>query len=70
MFVEACKKVTAKDIEIEYREEPRPGDYAEVYANVDKIRKELGWQAKYTNLEESLSHAWKFRSNIIDNRWD
>ena len=69
-FVEACKKVTAKDIEIEYREEPRPGDYAEVYANVDKIRKELGWQAKYTNLEESLSHAWKFRSNIIDNRWD
>lgn len=69
-FVEACKKVTAKDIEIEYREEPRPGDYAEVYANVDKIRNELGWEAKYTNLEESLSHAWKFRSNIVDNRWD
>ena len=37
-FVETCKKVTGVDIEIHYRAEPRPGDYAEVYANVDKIQ--------------------------------
>lgn len=68
-FVEACKTVTGKDIRIIYQEEPRPGDYAEVYANVDKIRRDVGWEAKYTNLEESLSHAWKFRKSIAD-RWN
>lgn len=68
-FVEACKAVTGEEIHIIYQEEPRPGDYAEVYANVDKIRREVGWEAKYTNLEESLSHAWKFRKSIAD-RWD
>ena len=68
-FVEACKTVTGKHIRIIYQEEPRLGDYAEVYANVDKIRRDVGWEAKYTNLEESLSHAWKFRISIPD-RWE
>jgi UDP-arabinose 4-epimerase len=65
-FVETCKKVTGVDIEIHYRAEPRPGDYAEVYANVDKIKHELGWEAKYTDLHESLTHAWKFRKTKGD----
>ena len=69
-FVETCKKVTGVDIKVHYQNEPRPGDYAEVYANVDKIEHELGWKAKYTDLYESLSHAWAFRKNIVDNRWD
>ena len=68
-FVEACKTVTGRDIRITYQEEPRQGDYAEVYANIDKIRRDVGWEAKYTNLEESLSHAWKFRKLIAD-RWE
>lgn len=37
-FMETCKKVTRADMKIHYRAEPRPGDYAEVYANVDKIK--------------------------------
>ena len=69
-FVEACKTVTGKPIKVHYREEPRPGDYAEVYANVDKIKIELGWSAKYTDLKESLSHAWNFRQNFVDDKWD
>jgi UDP-arabinose 4-epimerase len=69
-FVETCKVVTGQDIQITYRPEARPGDYAEVYANVDKIKKELGWEAKYTDLEESLTHSWKFRSQILDNVWN
>lgn len=68
-FVEACKRVTKKDINITYRAEPRPGDYAEVYANVDKIQHELGWKAKYTDLETSLGHAWGFRQQRGE-RWD
>lgn len=69
-FVEACKRVTASNIQVEVRHEPRPGDYAEVYASVDKIRKELGWEAKYTDLDQSLSHSWAFRRKIANNSWD
>jgi UDP-arabinose 4-epimerase len=68
-FVEACTRVTEKPIKVSYRAEPRPGDYAEVYANVDKIQHELGWKAKYTNLEASLEHAWSFRKQRHE-RWD
>ena len=68
-FVEACKRVTEKEINVSYRAEPRPGDYAEVYANVDKIQHELGWKAKYTDLEKSLGHAWGFRKQR-DERWE
>lgn len=60
-FVEGCKKVTGRPIRVSEEETPRPGDYAEVYADVSKIRDELGWVAKYTNLEESLGHAWAWR---------
>ena len=60
-FVEACKKVTKMPIKIVEQKEARPGDYAEVYANVDKIEKELGWKARYLDIEESLGHAWRWR---------
>ena len=69
-FIETCERVTGADIKVYYESEPRPGDYAEVYANVDKVELELGWKANYTDLYESLSHAWAFRKNIVDNRWD
>jgi UDP-arabinose 4-epimerase len=48
-------------IKVVEQKEARPGDYAEVYANVDKIEEELGWKARYVDLEESLGHAWKWR---------
>jgi len=60
-FVNACKKVTKVPIKVVEQKEARPGDYAEVYANVDKIEEELGWKARYVDLEESLGHAWKWR---------
>lgn len=56
-FVEACKKATGVPIKTEYLSR-RPGDYAEVYSDPSKIRRELDWVAKYTNLEESLKTAW------------
>ena len=48
------KKVTKVPIKVVEQKEARPGDYAEVYANVDKIEEELGWKARYVDLEESL----------------
>ena len=35
----------------------RPGDPAETVASVDKIKRELGWTAKY-DLEEMVASAW------------
>ena len=61
-FVDACKRVTGVDVTVREQRESRPGDYAEVYADVSKIREELGWEARYVDLEESLGHAWAWRS--------
>ena len=60
-FVSACKKVTGKTISVYEQSEARPGDYAEVYADVSKIQKDLNWTARYTDLEESMGHAWAWR---------
>ncbi|KAL3849054.1 hypothetical protein ACJIZ3_010936 [Penstemon smallii] len=59
-FVEACKKATGVNIKVDYLSR-RPGDYAEVYSDPSKINNELMWKAKYTNLEESLSIAWRWQ---------
>lgn len=61
-FVEACKKATGVDIKVDYLPR-RPGDYAEVYSNPSKIRQELNWTAKYTDLEESLQIAWRWQKS-------
>ncbi|GBG86849.1 hypothetical protein CBR_g42132 [Chara braunii] len=61
-FVEACKKVTGKDIKVVEQKEKRPGDYAVVYSDPSKIKRELNWTAKYVDLEESLKMAWAWRS--------
>ncbi len=37
----------------------RPGDVVEVYANNDKARKILGWEAKYS-LDEMMDTAWRW----------
>ena len=65
-IVEACKKVTGRPIEVEEQAEARPGDYAAVWADNAKIRRELGWEPKYTNVEQGLAHAWAWRSKNPD----
>jgi UDP-arabinose 4-epimerase len=60
-FVNACKRVTGVDVNVREQRESRPGDYAEVFADVSKIRDELGWEARFTDLETSLGHAWAWR---------
>ena len=59
-FVEACKKATGVDIKVDYLER-RAGDYAEVYSDPRKIKEELNWTAKHTNLQESLKMAWRWQ---------
>ncbi|KAJ4798689.1 NAD(P)-binding Rossmann-fold superfamily protein [Rhynchospora pubera] len=59
-FVEACKKATGVEIKVEYLPR-RPGDYAEVYSDPSKINRELNWTAEHTDLQESLSIAWRWQ---------
>ena len=54
--------MTGQKIKVREQKESRPGDYAEVYADVSKIKNELGWEAKFVDLEESMGHAWAWRS--------
>lgn len=60
-FVDACLRVTGAKIKVVVQEEPRPGDYAEVFADTGKIQRELNWTARYTNVEEGLRQAWTWR---------
>ncbi|GAB4829458.1 UDP-arabinose 4-epimerase 1, variant 2 [Ancistrocladus abbreviatus] len=64
-FVKACKKATGVNINVEYLPR-RPGDYAEVYSDPTKIRLELNWTARYTNLQESLEIAWRWQKTHRD----
>jgi len=41
----------------------RSGDPAVLIANSDKIRKELGWQPRFEDLETILRTAWVWRQN-------
>lgn len=61
-FVKACKKATGVAIKVEYLER-RPGDYAEVYSDPSKIRQELNWTARHTDLQESLATAWRWQKS-------
>lgn len=51
---------TGVDVKVDYLSR-RPGDYAEVYSDPSKIKNELNWTAKYTNIEQSLRVAWRWQ---------
>ncbi|XP_059667508.1 UDP-arabinose 4-epimerase 1 [Cornus florida] len=61
-FVEACKKATGVNIKVDYLPR-RPGDYAEVFSDPTKIRRELNWTAQHTNLQDSLQTAWRWQKS-------
>jgi len=52
--IESCGRVTAREIPVEYGPR-RPGDPAVLFADASKIRHELGWTARHTELDEIVS---------------
>jgi UDP-glucose 4-epimerase len=60
--IETTAKVTGKQIPT-IEDGRRSGDPAVLIANSDKIRKELGWQPHFENLETVLETAWKWHQN-------
>ena len=62
-IIESVRRVTGHAIPV--KEGPRrAGDPPELWASPEKIKKELGWSAKFTSVDETVKTAWEwFRSN-------
>lgn len=57
--IDAAKRVTGVDFPVVMGER-RPGDPPMLFANADKIQRELGWSAKFTSIEETIETAWRW----------
>lgn len=64
-IIDAAKAVTGVDINVNIGER-RAGDPPMLYANADKIRSELGWEPKHTDLNEIVQTAWNWFKNNPD----
>ena len=61
--IDACRKVTARKIDIV--EKPRrPGDPPRLIASSEKIKRELGWQPQFQNLDAIIESAWKWHQRF------
>jgi UDP-glucose-4-epimerase GalE len=63
--IEAARKVTGHHIPAEIGPR-RPGDPPQLYANADKIKRELGWSAKVRDLHTMIDTAWGWFRNHPD----
>lgn len=61
-IVEMVKKVTGKDFPVEIGPR-RPGDADALYADNSKIKKVLGWEPKYSDLETIIKTAWNWHKS-------
>ncbi len=60
--IDAAGRVTGTPIPVEYGPR-RPGDPAVLFADAAKIRRELGWQARYTDIDAIVDTAWRWFRN-------
>lgn len=58
-IVEMVKKVSGVDIEVSITDK-RPGDPDQLIANPSKIKQELGFEPKYSDLETIVKTAWEW----------
>ncbi len=64
-IINTFQKATGESVN--YKIGPRrKGDIEQIYANVEKARKVLGWEASHT-LDEALAHAWNWQQSILSN---
>ena len=60
-IIEAARRVTGHPIPVT-EEGRRPGDPATLIASSQKAMDVLGWQPKYTHVEDIIATAWKWHS--------
>ena len=55
--IDCCRRVTGRDIAV--REKPRrPGDPPRLIAASERIRRELGWEPRFQDIEAIVASAW------------
>jgi UDP-glucose 4-epimerase len=59
--IEMVKQVSGKDFPIKIGKR-RPGDANELVADSQKLKKELRWQPKYSDLKTIVETAWRWHS--------
>ena len=57
--IDSARRVTGREIAVEACER-RPGDPAVLVASSDKIKRELGWQPKFPELDQIMASAWQW----------
>ncbi len=60
-IIDSVERVTGRKVPV--KEAPRrAGDPPELYADPAKIKNELGWSARFTNLDDIVKTAWTWFS--------
>ncbi|MFQ5789819.1 MAG: UDP-glucose 4-epimerase GalE [Acidobacteriota bacterium] len=59
--VESVKRVSGREVTT-LKAPRRPGDPPELVAANEKIRRELGWSATFTSLDDIVESAWRFQT--------
>jgi UDP-glucose 4-epimerase len=68
-IIEAAKRITGKPIVVKHCDR-RPGDPPVLIGSAEKAREILGWQPKFSNLEQIITHAWQWHQKRHDTRND
>ncbi len=63
--IDAARRVTKHPIPAVVKER-RAGDPAQLVATAEKARKELGWNPKYTDMEDIIATAWEWHQQHPD----
>lgn len=61
-IIDIFQDVNDKPINVEYGDR-RAGDVPSIFANSDKAKTELGWEAKF-GIEDCLKHAWEWQKTL------
>jgi len=67
-MIDAAERATGMKVPVKYGER-RPGDPSFLVANAEKALNELGWKARYTNIEEIIATAWKWENGERKGRY-
>jgi UDP-glucose 4-epimerase len=63
-IIEVAEKVTNQKMDIEIQSR-RKGDPAELIADNQKIKSELNWKAKHSDLDKIISSAWQWEQKLL-----
>jgi UDP-glucose 4-epimerase len=65
--IDSARRVTERPIPAEVHPR-RPGDPAVLVASSEKALRELGWQPRYTDLDEIIATAWEWHQKRYSNQ--